>query len=242
MKLYLLDDGKKVTPPSRFDLEYWDGKSWSPVPKQIRSPKEPAGRRANVIRFPELQTNKVRAVFKHGPKGRTGLTEFEVWGDATLPVASAPLPAGNLALNKDGNAFPKASASFTSRFDKVEFVNDGVVNFNPTPHNRWTCFESPNEKDWLEIDFGAPKKVSRIELAIYDDRGGVQAPKQYTVQHWNGAKWQDAPAQRKSPLEPVGGQINEVRFQEVTTTKVRVVFTHNGKARVGLSEMFIWSD
>ncbi|HMF16792.1 MAG TPA: discoidin domain-containing protein [Gemmataceae bacterium] len=242
MKLYFLDDGKQVTPPSRFDLEYWDGKTWTLVPKQIRSPKEPTGRRAHVIRLPELQTSKVRAVFRHGTTGRTGLTEFEVWGDAALPVASAPPPAGNLALNKGGQAFPKASASFTSRFDKVEFAIDGVVNFNPTPHNRWTCFESPNESDWLEIDFGAPKKVARIELAIYDDRGAVQAPKQYNVQYWNGAKWQDARAQKKLPLEPVGSQLNEVRFQEVSTSKVRVVFSHNRKARSGLSEIFIWSE
>jgi hypothetical protein len=242
VKLYLLDDGKQVTPPSQFDLEFWDGKTWKLVPEQIRSPREPTGRRANVVRFPELQTNKVRAVFRHGTKGQTGLTEFEIWGDATLPVNPAPSPAGNLALNQVGKGFPQASASFTSRFDKVEFANDGIVQFSPTPHNRWTCFESPNERDWLEIDFGAPRKVARIELAIYDDRGGVQAPKQYNVQYWNGAKWHDAQAQKKSPSEPVGNQFNEVRFQEVTTSKVRVVFTHNGKARSGLSEIFVWSE
>src|SRR5262249_34517682 len=149
VKLYLLDDGDKGTAPTRIALEHWDGKAWVPVPEQTRAPKEPTGHRANGNRFPELETQKVRAVFTHRRGGKAGLTEFEVWGDATLPVAAAPMPAGNLALNAGGKAFPKASASHTSRFDKVEMVNDGVMNFHATPHNRWTSYESPNATDWL---------------------------------------------------------------------------------------------
>ena len=56
------------------------------------------------------------------------------------------------------------------------------MNFLPSPLNRWTSYESPNESDWLEIDFGAEKTFSRVELAIYDDRGGVQAPARYDVE------------------------------------------------------------
>jgi hypothetical protein len=238
--LYVLDDGTTITPPARIDLEYWNGREWLSIPGQERSPREPVGRRANVTRFPELETTKVRAVFTHGTGGRTGLTEFEVWGDARLPVVPARAPAGNLAFNSGGRPFPRAKASFTSRFDKVEMVNDGVISFNPTPHNRWTSFESPHARDWLEIDFGELKVVGRVELAIYDDRGGVQAPARYDVQFWDGARWQSVADAQKTPDEPAGSQFNEVRFRKVRASKVRVVFTHRGSARSGLSEIFIW--
>src|SRR5262249_43353798 len=167
--------------------------------------------------FPALETAKVRAVFTHRAGGRTGLTEFEAWGAAKLPVAPAPPPTGNLAFNPGGKPFPKASASFTSRFDKVEMANDGTVNCQPTPHNRWTAYGSPNATDWLAIDFGAVKKVSRVELAIYDDRGGVQSPVSYTVEYWDGSGWREAAGQRYTPEQPVGGEINEVRFRPVET-------------------------
>lgn len=86
VKLYPLDDGEHVLPPVKIDVQYWDGNNWKTIPEQARTPTLPTGRRANVVRFPELETSKVRATFTHHQAGRTGLTEFEVWG----PVVEAP--------------------------------------------------------------------------------------------------------------------------------------------------------
>jgi hypothetical protein len=242
VKLYPLDDGAGVVPPDRVDLEYWDGKGWAAVPGRGPPPKELAGRRAHVIRFPELETRKLRAVLRHAPGGKAGLTEFEAWGDVALPVKPAPVPPGNLAVNPGGKPFPKASASHTSRFDKVEMANDGVVSFQPTPHNRWTSYESKADADWLEIDFGSPKEFARVELALYADRGGVRTPKKYFVQTWDGSAWKDVSDARYDPIEPAGGQFNEVRFAKVRSAKVRVVFTHRDKAKSGVSELFVWPE
>jgi hypothetical protein len=242
-KLYFLDDEKGVVPPARFDLEYWDGKDWKPVPTQTRTPDRPTGRRANVVRFPAVETTKVRAVFRHAAGGKTGLTEFEVWGDARLPLAAPPHPPGNLAYNPGGKPFPKASASYADRFGgRPESAIDGKTNFLPTPTNRWTSYESPNATDWLEIDFGAEKAFSRLELAIYDDRGGVQPPTKYEVEVWDGKGWKQVTNAKKAPEKPTGSQFNEVRFDRARASKVRVVFTHAGKARSGVSEVFVWGD
>ncbi|HEV3079132.1 MAG TPA: discoidin domain-containing protein [Gemmataceae bacterium] len=82
VKLYFLDDGRKVAPPSSFDLQYWDGNTWITLPGQARTPQRPAGRRANVIHFPQIETPRIRAVFTHQAGARTGLTELEAWGPA----------------------------------------------------------------------------------------------------------------------------------------------------------------
>jgi hypothetical protein len=242
VKLYVLDDGDKITLPAKIDLEYWDGNAWVPVPDQKRTPEAPTGRRANVIRFKEMEVQKLRAVLTHKDGSKSGLSEFEAWGEAKLPVEPAPMPAGNLAFNPGGKPFPKASASFTSRYDKVEAANDGKVNFHPTPNNRWTSYESPNESDWLAIDFGEKKTFRRVELAIFDDRGGVQAPSAYAVESWDGSDWKPVANVKLSPEKPAGGQFNEAAFDPVTASKVRVVFTHRGKARSGVSEVFVWKD
>jgi hypothetical protein len=70
----------------------------------------------------------------------------------------------------------------------------------------------------------------------------VQAPTSYTVQHWDGKAWQEVKEVKKSPSTPVGGQLNEVRFTRVETNKVRLVFTHKGKAKSGISEVLIWPE
>lgn len=251
VKLYVLDDGAKIRPPAKIRLEYWDGraKAWNrvPLPYDGETLPAPDGHRPYVIRFPAEYTEKVRALLTHREGAWSGLSEFEAWGvlwpdEVGKRTEPAPMPAGNLAYNPGGKPFPKVSASYTSRFDKVEFANDGKVNFHPSPNNRWTSYESPNATDWLEIDFGEPKESRRLELAIFDDRGGVRAPQAYDVQYWDGSAWKSAANQRRSPEKPAGGQFNEVTFDPVTASKVRVVFTHQGKARSGVSEIFVWKE
>jgi mannosylglycerate hydrolase MGH1-like protein/F5/8 type C domain-containing protein/glycosyl hydrolase family 65 len=240
--LYFLDDETGIVPPERFDLEYWDGKQWAAIPNQTRALERPTGRRANIVHFPELETARVRAVLHHAKGGKAGLTEFELWGDAKLPVEPPPHPAGNLACNSGDKPFPKASASYTSRFDKAEEAVDGKLSFTPSTRNRWTSYESPNDTDWLAVDFGAEKEFNRIELAIFDDRGGVQAPAKYEIEYWDGRAWGAVREVRREPVKPTGGIINEVRFDRVRSSKVRVVFTHAGKARSGVTEILIWND
>lgn len=178
------------------------------------------------------------------PKYGRQLPELELWGDTQRPVAPAGPPPGNLAYRSPDqpDGFPKVTASHTSRYDKVEMVNDGRIVFSPTPHNRWTSYESKSPTDWLEIDFGAVKGVGRIDLHIYDDRGGVQPPKSYVVQVWTGLDWQSVSNAQVTPAKPTGSVVNTVRFDRVTTSKLRVVFTHNGNSRSGLSEIEVWKE
>jgi hypothetical protein len=242
VKLYLLDDGNGITPPNEIDLEFWTGQEWERVPEQRRQPVQPTGRRANHIVFPEMAMSRLRAVLTHEDGTRSGLSEFEVWGDALLPVARAPMPAGNLAVNLQGEGYPKARASFTSRFDRVEEVNDGIIQTQANPRNRWTAYESPNARDWLEIDFGQEREISRMELVLYDDRGGVRAPAGYRVEHWTGSEWKEVGDAVQVPAIPAGNEINTVSFNRIRTSKVRVVFEHAGSARSGLTEILIWNE
>lgn len=250
-KLYFLDDRAYVpdvitgiAPPREFTLETWRDGLWQSLGAEQRTPRDPTGRRANLVRFPEQEVLRLRVVFQHADGGRTGLTELELWGDAARPIGPAPPPAGNFAYRRGDSKdeFPKATASHTSRFDKVEMVHDGRINFDPTPHNRWTSYESPAESDWLQIDFGQPKEVARVELHIYDDRGGVQPPKSFVIESWTGTAWQPVANPAATPTKPTGGIANSVRFDRVSTSKIRVVFTHNGSARSGLTEIEIWRE
>jgi hypothetical protein len=45
---------------------------------------------------------------------------------------------------------------------------------------------------------------------------------------------------RLSPEKPAGGTANSISFRAVRTGKVRVVFTHRGKSRSGLTEIEVW--
>jgi len=243
VKLCFLDDSKGVTAPVSYALESWNGSAWKEIPQQQRQPEKPEGHRANTIRFPALETDKVRAVFTHGSAGQTGLTEFEIWGPGERPYTAAPPPAGNLALNQKGEGFPQATASHHDTFGGLpRLAIDGRTGYLPTPVNRWTCYGSKSTSDWLEVDFGSPKEFQRLEIGFFDDRGGVQAPESYRIEYFDGSTWMPAANQRRSPEKAVGGAMNSVRFDKVTAAKVRLVCTHKRDAKSGVTELEVWND
>ncbi len=253
VKLYFLDDSDLVTnprneptrilAPASYTLEFHDGRTWQTVPGQKRSPEKPAGHRPNTVQFAMRDIRKLRATFTHAQGGFTGLTEFEAWGEGSRPYIAPPAKPGNLAYNPSGQGFPKATASHSDVFGGVpKSAIDGRIIYKTNPVNRWTSYGSPNPSDWLEVDFGAPKEVSRAELYIFDDRGGVQAPTNYVVQYFADGEWRDAASQLRSPAVPAGGTMNTVTFSKVSTPKVRIVFTHKGKSKSGVTELEFWKD
>ena len=241
VQLYLIDDGQDVIPPASFELAYWDGEVWKAVPSQRRTLEKPVGGRPNTITFPLMNIQRLQVMFPHSENGRTGLTEMQMWGPGELPYSPAPPPAGNIAVNTAGKGFPKATASFHDIYGGVPaLANDGKINYQPNPVNRWTSYGSPNKTDWLEIDFGTPKTFGRVELHIYDDHGGVQPPASYAVQFFESDQWKDAANVVRSPEKPKGSAMNTVKFDAITSNKVRVVFTHAGQPRSGLTEIEVW--
>jgi hypothetical protein len=240
LKLYFLQDDRDILPPQSYVVEHWSHDAWHPLPDEVRTPASPTGRRANVVQFAETEVSKLRIVLQHTPGSASGLTEIEAWGWSSLPVVPAPAPAGNLAFNSGQQEYPRVAASHTSRFDKLQFVNDGRIVYSPTPNNRWTTYESQSTSDWVEIDFGAIQSVGRIVLHIYDDRGGVQAPESFHVEALIDGEWTVIPNCEKVPAQPVGGMANTVRFAPTATQKIRVVFKHRNASRSGLTEMEVW--
>ncbi len=242
VKLYVIDDAEgEVRAPARIDLGYWDGSAWKPVPGVKASAPKPLGSRPHVFTFPVLKTSRLRAVLTHAEDSRSGLTEFEAWGPGEKPYVPAPPPAGNIAFNPTGEGFPKITASHSDVFGGLPpRAIDGKIIFEATPVNRWTCYGSPNAKDSLEIEFAEKRRVGRAVLHIYDDRGGVQAPASYTVEGWTGSEWKELADQAKTPPEPTGSMANAVIFTPAEVKKVRVVFTHEGAARSGVTELEIW--
>lgn len=256
IQLYVLDDteipNSSIRAPQSIRVESCVGQSMQlltnaePAPSVLQagvSSKPIEGHRPYTLQVPQHVTSKLRITLAHDGPFRSGLTELEVWGKADLPLERLPHPAGNLAYNDGTKPFPVATASYHDRFGGVPHsAIDGITNFLPTPTNRWTSYESPNEKDWLEIDLGTAREFRRVELAIYDDRGGVQPPTAYEIQTWQQNAWKPVDRIVRSPQQPTGSQWNTARFSPVTSNKVRILFTNHGEARSGVTEVMVWND
>jgi hypothetical protein len=79
-------------------------------------------------------------------------------------------------------------------------------------------------------------------LAIYDDRGGVQAPESFAIEVWSDGKWVAVEDETHRPLKPAGSQWNEALFSKVTSSKFRIVFRHKLPAKSGVTEVMLWEE
>ena len=242
LRLHYLEDAPTIIPPQTVNIDYWDGANWQPLEEAGRTPVDPTGRRANPIRLQPRLVRQLRVTFAHAAGAAAGLTELEVWGEPGDGNLAAPAREPNLATNTSGEGYPQVTASHTSRYDEVSRANDGIVSFHATPNNRWTAFESPAGTDWLELDFGKLQTVGRIALHIYDDHGGVQTPAKVELQYDREGTWQTIPKVVHSPPTLIGNSMNTLRFQPISTRRVRVVFHHSGAARSGVTELEAWPD
>lgn len=185
----------------------------------------------------------MRLVLTHLPGKASGLSEIEAWGDGTLPYVPPPPKPGNLAFNDGRSEFPQASCSFHDVYGGVpKNANDGRFNFKPTPVNRWTSYGSPTATDWLAFDFGRQVDVGRVDVHLYDDRGGVQPPRRFWIEVEQGGQWVPVAHERHEPPEPLGSGLNAATFDRVATRKLRVVFEHREKSKSGVTEVEIWRE
>jgi hypothetical protein len=245
LKLYWLDDSAESNSPIRAPADvqvfYEADGEWRRLESTGQNSPDWSGHRPAEWTFPELLLRRLRVEITHSSAGPAGITEIELWGQAEFPVADPQPPAGNLAFNPGGQTFPRATASFTDRFGgNPQKALDGRTIFAPSPMNRWTCYESPNPSDWLEIEWDKVKEFGRVDLAIYDDRGGVQAPAEVVLYRDVAGNWEVIPQVQSSFKEPTGGQWNELRFPPVTSTRLKIEFRHRGQARSGVTEVMVW--
>ncbi|MGA1190585.1 MAG: discoidin domain-containing protein [Pseudomonadales bacterium] len=189
LALYVLEDDELIQTPEAYTVEFWRDGQWQAAEPTRGDYPELQGRRANRIFCTPTLTSKVRVNLRSKPGSAFGLTEIEAWGEAGGVPLDAPRRPPSLATNNRGEGFPKVTASHTSRFDRIEQANDGVISYRPQPHNRWTAYESKESSDWLEVEFENEMRFGRIELHFYDDRGGVQPPEDYWVEIFRDGKW-----------------------------------------------------
>jgi hypothetical protein len=88
VRMYLYDDGGGVRTPAAYELEWWTGTGWQPVPGQQRTP--PAGNTLNRITFPTLTTTRLRVRFTNPPGAYVGVTELGVWSQTSGALTVSP--------------------------------------------------------------------------------------------------------------------------------------------------------
>ncbi|KUN85603.1 discoidin domain-containing protein [Streptomyces griseoruber] len=230
VRLYFKDSRPASTTyraPSAYTIQYHNGSSWVDVPSQTRSPAAPRAN-YNLVRFPAVTAQRIRVLATNASGARTGLTEVKVFHRGGVQ------PPANQASSAT------ATASYTSPWETVTAVNDGIdpPSSNDTVNPRWGTWPETGQQ-WAELTWPTAKTLNRADVYFFDDDQGIDMPASWKLQYWNGSSYVDVPGASGYPL--ARNQYDSVTFTATSTTRLRVLLTSNGSNSVGLLEAKVYS-
>ncbi|MEU6076782.1 cellulose-binding protein [Micromonospora sp. NPDC047074] len=128
-----------------------------------------------------------------------------------------------------------ASASYTSPWESVAAVNDGIdpPRSNDTTNRRWGTWPQTGTQ-WVDLTWTSTQTVRAVDVYFFDDNGGVRLPAAWRVQSFNGSGYVDVAGASGYPVAV--DRYNRVTFTAVSTSRLRVLLT-SGAASVGVLEV-----
>ncbi|HEY2508471.1 MAG TPA: NEW3 domain-containing protein [Streptosporangiaceae bacterium] len=167
------------------------------------------------------------------PDAASGTVTTEQWVTTQKPL---PLPPGALDLALTATA----SAFYTSPWTTVSAINNGIYPIQSSDDNDLTPYwgDWPNTgTHWIELDWSTPITTNGSEVYFADDGGGLLPPASWVVQYWNGSDWVNVSNQSGDPA--TDNTFNNVTFDPVTTTGLRVSMQGTGTASVGVIQWVV---
>ncbi|GAA1017913.1 hypothetical protein Aple_027050 [Acrocarpospora pleiomorpha] len=210
--------------PASYNIQYLNGSTWTNVPGQNKTPAAPRAN-YNLVQFPAISAQRVRIVTTNASGSRSGLTEVKIFNRGGVVQ-----PPSNLAQ------IATPTASFTSSWESVAAVNDGIQppSSNDTVNPRWGCWPNTGEQ-WVDLTWPSAQTLNRAEVYFFDDEQGIDMPASWKLQSWNGSAYVDVPGASGYTLTK--NAFNNVTFTATSTTRLRVLLTGNGSNSVGLLEV-----
>jgi hypothetical protein len=147
-------------------------------------------------------------------------------GAARLRITAFPVIGNGSDAHDWAVAMPMpVSASHCWQSDTVAALVDGLEPKNSNDHDvpRFTWWDHRGTREWVQYDFGKPRKVSRIEVYWFDDTGAgsCRVPRSWTALYQDGTAW--VPLESASGYGTQRDSYNQVTFSRpVTTTALRL--------------------
>lgn len=159
-------------------------------------------------------------------------------------IAIEKNPDMNFAVNNDGDYFPRYEASFVHPSSSLAKLSDGQAVYDIIPSNRWSCLDSPNVQDWVQVNFGSERAIHQVKLCVIDDAGArdsqIKAPSSIRLESWTGSAWKEIPNIKINNDIIAGNAPFTATFPLLKTSRLRATLTHAAHARSSLTEFEAW--
>jgi hypothetical protein len=167
-----------------------------------------------------------------------GVGAMQVW----FPDNMATLRDGAIVISDNARRFKSARATYTFNQDREAAMVDGRLPKNSFDQSipRGTSWPQRGRMQSVELELAKSTMVRSVEVYWYDDRGGVQVPKRWSLEVWQNGRWQPFPLYSTDTYGIARDQFNVVHPAEpLTTERLRLRAWPQLDAAVGILEVVV---
>src|SRR5690625_184927 len=135
----------------------------------------------------------------------------------------------NVAIDSDEERAPEVSVSYVPDWNSATALNDGKTTDAEGHGDVWGTYGDVQETHWAEYTWPDPVTVSASNVWFWNDEpdpGNVRPPESWSLEYFDDEADEYVAIDAEYPVEGDSGQIrgpNEVTFDEVTTTQLRML-------------------
>src|SRR5690625_2131633 len=135
----------------------------------------------------------------------------------------------NVAIDSDEERAPEVSVSYVPDWNSATALNDGKTTDAEGHGDVWGTYGDVQETHWHEYTWPDPVTVSASNVWFWNDEpdpGNVRPPESWSLEYLDDEADEHVAIDAEYPVEGDSGQIrgsNEVTFDEVTTTQLRIL-------------------
>ena len=207
-----------------FEVQYWDGTSWSAVPGGSVTGNNKVWRK---FAFAPVTTSRIRILVLNALASYSRVTELEAYGVNAAAVGSSGV---NVASQANG-AVASATSTYNGAFPPVAVINGDRRGLNWGASGGWNDATPDAYPDALQVNFNGTKTITEIDVFTVQDAYANPAEPTATmtfseygitdfdVQYWNGTVWITIPGGSVTGNNLVWKKFT---FGAITTNAIRV--------------------
>lgn len=167
-------------------------------------------------------------------------------GEKVLPTSAIWMPSHVTAVYESKKSYANitseatVSATYTSQYDTLNHLTDGVISYTDNPRSRWSNYVNParTQDEIITLKFGKTVTCAYFDVYFYDDQGSTLRAQAMRAEYYNGQSW-------VSVKNPICGAFarsvaTKLEFDPVQTTAVRLILTPRSQKSIGITELKVF--
>lgn len=198
------------------------------------------------VTWDEITADMVSKVGIFKVNGKAVFDSKDVIATATVRVSDSFVYDKNVAVKVEGSIYPKAYSPYEQGSDFARNINDGNYDGKVSRWTNWSGGFQNKKTEWVGLEFEEAHSIGQVGVRLYTD-GATLKPEKIIVEYSTDSKMIEDETKEWRPVSNqsntdnfTGSGTEQIAFDPVDLTAVRLQMTGQGDSPVGVIELEVY--